>query len=356
MRWSVLIVFIVLLGCRKDEITPDNDQDWGVYNPTPHKLPNPFINFPDMEEPEWNPTTEEGVLLGRKLYYDPILSTNGKSCSSCHLQPVSFTNNSGSPTNMDILPHVNLGWHTSFGWTGGTTHLDSVALADLEEGNVFLNANNDSIRNRLARHPEYPRLFWQAFGVDIVSLSTPERKKFIAYALAQFMRTMISSDSRFDQYLRGQNTLTPEEIEGFQIFMREDKGDCFHCHGDANNPTWRDNLFHNNGLDATHSGDNLGRYLVTGNPADIGKFKTPGLRNVELTAPYMHDGRFTTLEEVVEFYSTGLQNSPTIDPLMKSVGNGGVQLTPDEKSYLVAFLKSLTDYTFLGNPNLSKPN
>ncbi len=348
----VIIFGLLLIGCKKDK--PD-ENNWQPYNPTSVEIINPFSNFPDMEIPEWNKTSEEGIRLGRKLYYDNILSTNGKSCSTCHPQNLSFTNPISSPNEMDILPHINLGWNSEFGWNGGTKWLDSVALADLEEGNIFLNANNDSIKARFERHPVYQEMFWDAFGVLIIELSEPERQKYISYALAQFMRTMIAGNSRFDRYLLGENVLTPEEIEGFNLFMREDKGDCFHCHGDSYNPLWKDNLFHNNGLNSAHIGVDQGRFLVTGDPTDMGKFKTPTLRNVELTGPYMHDGRFSTLEEVVNFYSTGLQNSPTIDPLMKNVTSGGAMLNPTEIGYIVAFLKSLTDYSFTTNSNLSAP-
>jgi len=358
MRLIYLFLSTLLLtcsvSCKKDKTEPI-DTSVPEYNPTPYNLENPFVNFPDIEEPAFNPTTVEGVQLGRKLYYDNILSMNGLSCSSCHLQSLSFTNPNTSPNGMKILPHINLGWNTSFGWEGGTIALDDVALADLAEGNIFLNANNDSIRERLRNHTEYPDMFFEAFGVDIVEIALDDRKKYISYALAQFMRTMISSNSRFDKYLKGENTLTPQELGGYSVFMQEEKGDCFHCHGNANNPAWKDNLFHNNGLNSTHTGHDMGRYNVTGNPADIGKFKTPTLRNIELTGPYMHDGRFSTLEEVVDFYSTGLQDSPTVDPLMKNVHTGGAMLTPEDKAALVAFLKSLTDTEYINDSNLSAP-
>lgn len=350
-----IIVTFYFISCRKDEVIVQSTPQIGEFDPTPYKLDNPFTNFPDIIEPDWNKATEEGVLLGRKLYYDNILSMNGLSCSSCHHQSISFTVPGNGPNGMGVLPHVNIGWNTSFGWNGGTVALDSVAFADLEEGNVFLNANNDSIKERFKNHSDYPILFFQAFGIDIVEQTMEERQKFISYALAQFMRTLISGNNKFDQRLQGNNSLSPLELEGYSIFMREDKGDCFHCHGDAYNPLWKDNLFHNNGLNSTHSGNDLGRYLVTNNPNDIGKFKTPTLRNIELTPPYMHDGRFNTLEEVVDFYSFGLQDSPTIDPLMKNIGTGGANLTPDEKLALVAFLKCLTDVDFTTNPDFAHP-
>ncbi|MBI3136446.1 MAG: cytochrome-c peroxidase [Bacteroidetes bacterium] len=357
MRYLVVfLVSFVFISCRKDHPFPESEhEDWGVYNPHPYTFPTTFKNFPSPAQPDWNQTTVEGVILGRKLYYDPILGTNGNSCSACHQQQNAFTIAATGPNGMGIPAHINLAWNSGYGWTGAAPVLDSVALADLAEGNIFLNANNDSIQARFARHPVYPELFWKAFGVDIVAASLPERQKYISYALAQFMRTQISYNAKFDQYLRGEVSLSSDETAGYNIFMSENKGDCFHCHGDATNPMWRDNLRHNNGLNASFSGNDLGYFNNSGNPDDIGKFRTPTLRNIELTAPYMHDGRFATLEEVVDFYSTGLQHSPTIDPLMKKVDVGGVQLNPAEKAQLIAFLKTLTDYTFISDPALSEP-
>jgi len=225
----------------------------------------------------------------------------------------------------------------------------------LEEGNIFLNANNDSILARLEAHPDYPRMFWEAFGVEIVLISLPERQKYISYALAQFLRGLVSGDSKFDKYRRGETTLTLEEYQGYALFMDENKGDCFHCHGSIDNPMWTDDDFHNNGLDATHTLDDMGRYWVTNDPNDIGKFRTPTLRNIELTGPYMHDGRFATLEEVLNFYSTGLQMSETIDPLMKNASSGGAGLTPEEQDKIIAFLKTLTDEAFITNTYFGPP-
>ena len=137
------------------------------------------------------------------------------------------------------------------------------------------------------------------------------------------------------------------------IFMDENRGDCFHCHGSENNPLWTDNKFHNNGLDANPT--DLGLALATGDPNDNAKFKSPSLRNLAFTAPYMHDGRFATLEEVIDHYSEGLQNSATVDPLMKKVAQGGVQLNPTEKANLKAFLLSLSDFSFINNPEYAQP-
>jgi cytochrome c peroxidase len=174
----------------------------------------------------------------------------------------------------------------------------------------------------------------------------------ITKAIAQFERTLISGNSKFDQFLRKETILTPEEQNGFDVFMDEAKGDCFHCHGSDNNPLWTDNKFHNNGLDATFTDVGFGN--VTGDPNDNGKFKSPSIRNLAFTAPYMHDGRFSTLEEVINHYSEGLKKSATIDPLMKNVAKGGVQLSTQDKADLKAFLLTLSDNDFVENPSFQK--
>lgn len=340
----LLFLFTTLvISCKKE--------NQGDCSPTPYNIVIPQ-GFPEMSVPVFNPTTREGIALGRKLYYDSILSMNGKSCSSCHFAEFSFSVPGMGPTGNNVIPHINLGWNPDFGWTGSETLLDHVALADLAEGNIFLQANNDSIRARLAAHPDYPRLFRKAFCIDIAAVSVEDRQHYISYALAQFLRTLISSNSRFDRYLRHEIQLTPSEINGYIIFNTE-KGDCFHCHG---YPLFTDNLFHNNGIDSIFTGNNAGHFEVTGNANDLGKFSSPTLRNIELTAPYMHDGRFQTLEEVVEFYNSGVIKSQTIDPLMlKGSKEYGLQLTEQEKADLVAFLKTLTDNGFVANPDFSKP-
>jgi cytochrome c peroxidase len=347
MRYSIIVslaIFLSCSSCRKENTFND-------CNPTPYTIETP-AGFPQMAIPDFNPTTEEGVALGRKLYYDPILSMNGNSCSSCHYQQISFSVPGIGPTGHSILPHVNLGWNPDFDWIGDATQLDYVALGDLAEGNVFLNANNDSIRVRLQKHSEYPELFCKAFCVDIADASVDDRQHYISYALAQFLRTLVSCNSRFDKYSRHELQLTPQEINGYIIFNTE-KGDCFHCHGSA---LFTDNLFRNNGVDSVFEGNNSGRFIFTNDSNDIGKFSSPTLRNIELTSPYMHDGRFNTLEEVVEFYNSGVKKSPTVDPIMTKPGKEfGLQLSEQDKADLVAFLKTLTDSLFITNPDFAAP-
>lgn len=350
---------VFMFSCKKDEnkidnITVSSTPIFGTYNPT-YIQPKMLPYILPMHNPDFNKMTVEGVALGRKLYYDKILSTNNRSCSSCHLPQYSFSLPFIGPIGTAILPHVNLGWYNKYGWEGGEDHLDYVALADLAEGNPFLNANADSIDSRFKRSTEYQQMFWSAFGVSITTQTDSVRKNYISFALAQFLRSMVSNDAKFDKYLRGEVALTAQELSGFNVFVSENKGDCFHCHGTGNNPMWSDLQFHNNALNSTFSGVDLGRYNVTGNPSDIGKFKTPTLRNIALSAPYMHDNRFATLEEVVDFYSEGLQQSSYVDPLMQKIGQGGTQLTVADKADLVAFLKTLTDSTFINNPDFLTP-
>lgn len=344
---STLIIAVLLItGCKKDN-PPDTD-----YSPTPYTLVIPQ-GFPEMPIPDYNPMTEEGVALGRKLYYDPILSMNGRSCSSCHFQEFSFSVPIIGPTGNNVMPHLNLGWKSNYLWFGGEHQLDHIPLADLVEGNVFLNANNDTMLARLSNHPYYPELFEKAFGIDIAAVSMQDRHHYISYALAQFLRTLISANSRFDQYTRHEIQLTPSEINGYIIFNTE-KGDCFHCHGSI---LFSDNEPRNNGNDSIFTGNNQGRFIVTNDSNDMGKFISPTLRNIQLTAPYMHDGRFATLEEVVEFYNSGVKRSPTVDPIMTKPGKEyGLQLTQQEKDDLVAFLKTLTDTSFITNSAFAKPN
>ncbi len=339
----ILLIFSFIFSCKyEDTISPE------PYVPTAHYLTTPE-GFPDMKFQEDNPLTEEGIALGKKLYFDNILSTNGNSCSSCHYQENAYSFPSIGPTGNNIMPHFNLGWKKHFGWTGGEEILELVDLGDLEDGNPFLNfpgvmGQNDSILARFKKHSVYKEMFQKAFDVEIVNIDEDTRKKYISNALAQFMRTLVSADSKYDKSLRHELQLSPSELNGYVIFHTE-QGDCFHCHGTA---MFTDHLFHNNGLNTTFEGVNKGRFLVTNNPDDMGKFYSPSLRNIEYTAPYMHDGRFSTLEQVVEHYNSGGHYSNTIDPLMKKVGIG-LQLSEQEKQDLIAFLRTLSDQTFTGN-------
>ena len=344
--WLLFVAFMIS-SCDDDGNTPAPEIPW---DPTPYELVVPD-GFPDMQIPEDNTMTVEGVQLGRMLFYDPILSAdNTQSCASCHGQGFSFTDNGrrfslgidGFEGTRNAMAILNAGWMTSFFWDGRDGSLEEQAFEPVTNPIEMHQLWPDAV-DKLKNHSEYPNLFFDAFGTrDIDSTH-------VVKAIAQFERTMISSNSKWDRYLRGEYELTQAESKGFEIFFTE-KGDCFHCHSTI---LYTDNLFHNNGLDSVFA--DKGRFDVTGDGNDVGKFKTPTLRNVEFTAPYMHDGRFETLEEVIDFYSEGLKFSPTIDPLMKNVNQGGIQLTDDEKQNLIAFIKTLTDTTFINNPEYSNP-
>lgn len=345
---ALLLVMVVLVfsSCNEKDDEPLPEETW---DPTPYVLQIPE-GFPDMQIPEDNPMTVEGVNLGRRLFHDPILSAdNSQSCADCHGQTFSFTDSrrfsigiDGIEGTRNAMPVINAGWMPALFWDGRKSSLEDQALEPVPNPIEMHQSWPDAVE-KLKNHPQYPDLFFDAFGTREFD------SMHVVKAIAQFERTLISADSKWDRYLRGEVQLTQAEAKGFEIFFTE-KGDCFHCHSTI---LFTDNLLRNNGLDAVHS--DKGLFDVTGNESDIGKFKTPTLRNVELTAPYMHDGRFATLEEVIDFYSEGLQFSPTIDPLMKNVHQGGIQLTDDEKQSLLAYLKTLTDTTFIQNPDFSNP-
>ena len=324
------------------------------YEPTPQPLDIPILfsdNIIPPVIPIDNPQTVEGVALGKKLFFDTILSADGtQSCATCHSPENAFTDNTPTSDGIDgvfgtrnSMPLFNLAWNYGerFNWDGTGLSLERQAIEPVENP-IELHSNWDDVVLKLQEHTEYPELFRRAFKTSTIT------KELTTKAIAQFERTLISANSKFDRYTLGQATLTPQELNGLDVFLREDKGDCFHCHGNPNNPLWTDNLFHNNGLDNTFSDLGLGGF--TGDPNDNGKFRSPSLRNLVYTAPYMHDGRFSTLEQVINHYSEGLQNSSTIDPLMKQLAQGGVQLSEEDKADLKAFLLTLSDPSFINNP------
>ena len=341
-----LFFFFLLINCTSKE--------GGIYTPVSYNLEIPILFSNKLIAPiipSNNPLTEEGVALGKKLFFDKILSgDNSQACASCHNPQNSFTDLqkfsegiNGSLGSRNSMPLFNLAWNFDerFAWDGKELSLERQALEPVKNP-IEMHSNWIIVAQKLQSNFEYPSLFLQAFGDSKID------SVLITRAIAQFERTIISGKSKFDKFLIGEATLNIQEENGFNIFMDETKGDCFHCHGSNNNPLWTDNKFHNNGLDQVFT--DLGLGAVTGDTNDNGKFKSPSIRNLAFTAPYMHDGRFTTLDEVINHYSEGLKQSNTIDPLMKKVNQGGVQLSTQEKADLKAFLFSLTDYDFINNP------
>lgn len=362
---TIVGLALILDSCRKGFIEP---QDFGPCitdispDATPYTIQIPPF-FPPMDIPECNPLTVEGIELGRFLFWDVRLSgDNTMSCGTCHVPEKGFsdpdqfsTGITGEVGNRQAMPLINLGWATEFFWDGRAKSLEEQVVGPVANP-IEMNEDWDLLVPELQNTDIYPDMFKDAFGSPVVT------KDRTAKALASFLRTLISADSKFDRQRIGQYSFTDSEQRGHDLFLKEggdpDEGqggqwgaDCFHCHGFGVMLT-TDNLPHNNGLDSIFT--DLGYGGVTGEPLMMGKFKTPTLRNVELTSPYMHDGRFTTLEEVVEHYNSGGVPSTTIDPFMKYT-TGGLQLNDQDKADMVAFLKCFTDTTFATNPAFSDP-
>jgi cytochrome c peroxidase len=333
---GVVSIIIQLSSCTKDLKPEFVDQDNNQVNLTPYPISLPQ-NFPPFVIPKNNPLTEEGVLLGRMLYYDKTLHKNGNSaCADCHIQKNAFT----SSLLPGVMAHINLAWNTSFLWNGAVEGtLEDAMLFEVEE---FFQSKLERIKPK----KEYQILFKKVFGNNQMTT------KQAAYAMAQFARVVLSANSKYDLVLRNRASFSLSEQRGNDIFFSE-RGDCFHCHA---YPLFKDNSFHNIGLDSANTGISQGRAAVTMKDYDIGKFATGTLRNIALTLPYMHDGRFTTLEEVVEHYNSGVKHSETLDPIMTKAGKeNGLGLSTQDKADLVAFLKTLTDTTFVNNPKFSNP-
>lgn len=319
------------------------------------------------DAPADNPTTVQGVGLGRKLFYDPILSADSTlSCSGCHNPAFAFSDNGKQfSTGIDgfdgvrnAMPIYNLMYSQlnpffeGFFWDGRAATLEIQALMPIQDP-VEMHETLPNVITKLSAHQLYPQYFYEAFGTSEIT------SDLVGKAIAQFMRTIVSGNTKFDQAFNATPGvfLTEQELLGWQLFNDNFGGDCFHCHG-INGGLFTDFLFRNNGLnDAVFYTDfpDAGLGVITGDTADYGKFKTPSLRNIALSAPYMHDGRFATLEEVLEFYSTGVHDSPFTDQFMQFASEGGVSLTPDEKAALIAFLHTLTDTALANNPAYQNP-
>jgi len=350
-----LVGIVLFLSCKKDRVE---------FIPTPYELEIPS-HFPDMPIPEDNPMTVEGVLLGRHLFYEEKLSgDNTMSCASCHAPSAGFSDPNqfsigidGIAGNRNSMALINLGWQNFFFWDGRSKTLEEQILEPVPNPIEMHEEWKDAVA-KLNADVKYRNMFFRAFGeegIDSIKVSK---------AIAQFLRTMISGKSKYDVMYKFENTMplsseeqailasiSPEELAGYDLFKSLSGADCFHCH---NGPLMQVQKFSNNGLDLTFL--DLGRGAITGDPNDNGKFKVPTLRNIALTAPYMHDGRFSTLEQVIDHYSSGINQSPTIDPLIEFAFQGGVQLDSDQKLLLKKFLETLTDYEFINNPDFQDPN
>ncbi|GGM83427.1 methylamine utilization protein [Dyadobacter beijingensis] len=330
--------------------------------PAPYELKYPANFGSRFTIPADNPTTQEGVYLGRMLFYEKKLSANNLlSCESCHEQRLAFTDGrpvspgvDGSFTPRSSMSLANLLWVRNFFWDGRSQSLETQAAFPLTDPHEMGQSLAESVR-KLQQTAPYPALFQGAFGPQGIS------EQNILKALAQFERTLISADSPYDRYLAGKYRPTAAEMRGMLLFENNpdpQKGirgaNCGHCHG---GPKTFKELFHNNGLDSTF--EDAGREKITGQIMDKGRFRVPTLRNILLTAPYMHDGRFKTIEAVLDHYSDHIRQSPTLSSFLQDISNEpdgkSLGLAPQDKKDIIAFLGMLTDSTFMTNPAFSNP-
>lgn len=316
------------------------------YTPYPFRM---GASFPPPSLPKDNPLIAERVALGKRLFEESLLSRNNRlACASCHEERRAFTD--GKPTSAGVerrngtrnaMPLHNLAWRQSFFWDGRARTLREQALMPIQDHLEM----DESITNVVRKLVEagYEPAFAKAFRSETI---TPER---MGKAIEQYLLGLTSHNSKFDKAARGEEKMTEQELRGQALFMTEYDprrgargADCFHCHGGA---LFQSQHFANNGLEFPPR--DLGRGAVTGRKEDEGKFSTPSLRNVALTAPYMHDGRFETLAEVVGHYNKGVRRGGTLDPNLAKHPDGGLGLSQEDQDALVAFLHTLTDSQFI---------
>ncbi len=375
LAFATLVAITLIAACRKDDPPPPvvtGDLTDIPYSPQTYTIVKP-ANFPEVPIPADNPMTVEGVQLGRRLFYDPILSADSTmSCSTCHSPQGSFTDNKAVSTGIDHIAGrrssmslLNVAYvDKGLFWDGRAATLEAQALRPVEDviemHNTWVN-----VVGKLKTHPTYPALFRKAFGI---SNRSEISKELAAKAIAQFERILISSGkSKFDEFIGGNfNAFDDDEIDGKLMFFDEGQfyslpdAQCFHCHGGI---TLTGGNYFNNGLDSVGSLSefkDLGRFEVTGIESDKGKFRSPTLRNIALTAPYMHDGRFQTLEQVLDQYDDNGFGVVNEGAFLNQIGfpNGDgtfTGLTNNQKKAIVKFLHTLTDTTFVNNPDIQNP-
>ncbi len=366
---SYLYLFFICLffSCKKNNnptvnpVIPDaKDLSTISYNPIPVTLPI-LDPLPPMDIPMDNPLTEDGIALGRFLFYDPLLSGNEKmACADCHLPKGGFTDNLAFSTGIDgimglrsSMSLINAGYFTKgLFWDGRIQTLEEQALLPVEDVTELHN-EWESVEEKLQAHNDYPTRFRKAFGINTTDEIT---KELAVKAIAQFERSLVSANSKYDRVIRGEEFFDDDELTGFELFFDEPNdlpdAECGHCH---NAPLFTVNQYFNNGIDSVGSLEDFkdkGLGAITNNPFDNGKFRAPSLRNIALTAPYMHDGRFETLEEVIDHYNEGAHFADNIDPLIMTRGLG---LSDQNKKDLIAFLHTLTDTSFVNNPAFQNP-
>ena len=339
LLFAGLLTGLSLESCKKETVSPDALR---ITFAIPAGWPQPHYTFAN------NPLTSDGFVLGRKLFYDVRLSRdNTVSCGSCHQQFGAFSNFDhalshgiyGLLGDRNSPGLGNTAWQTSFFWDGGVNNIESQPINPIQN-HVEMDMTLPEFITRIGNDADYTVKFKKAFGDETIN------SQRIFRAMAQFMAAMVSSDSRYDKYTRNEDgaTLTEQELRGLSTFREK----CGTCHKE---PLFSDFSFRNNGLTPAMGMNDSGRAHITRNAADLYKFKVPSLRNVALTFPYMHDGRFETLEAVIEHYRTGITPSATLDPSLTA----GISMTDMDKQDIISFLKTLTDTTFTKDKRFADP-
>lgn len=359
-----LSAVFLLASCKKDGMVEQDTTTLPIEQST---------GFPAPNLPGDNPITEARSQLGRKLFYDELLSSDQTvSCASCHIQGDAFGDRNrfsigvgGAEGGRQGMAIFNLAWHTGgFFWDGRAATLREQAVGPIENP-LEMNESLPNVIAKLNNTNDYPAMFAAAFGDENI---TSDR---IGLALENFMLTIVSNDSKYDAYLAGNVTLTASEERGRRLFFGlnadgpggggppgqggggpQARANCVQCHGGAN---FDSPQFFNIGLDNDGNISDIGREGVTGNPADRAKFKTTSLRNIAVTGPYMHDGRFSTLDQVLQFYNNGVNQSNTLAPQLRDAAQNGMGLSPQDRQDIINFLNTLTDPTYLNNPAYSDP-
>ncbi|MBT2621843.1 cytochrome c peroxidase [Chryseobacterium sp. ISL-6] len=336
------IGFFNIVSCSDEVIEPlEKDEAYALQFPA---------YFPEMSfDQAGNPVTRNGVELGRKLFYEGRLSRNNTiSCGFCHIQENAFTHHGHNVSHgvddrigiRNAPPIQNMAFLKRYMWDGVIHNLNEQPIIPITDANE-MDSSMPEVISKLNLDDKYKKLFKAAYGDENI---TGER---VLKALSQFMVTMISADSKYDRYKQGKETLTSAESQGMALFQQK----CASCHSGE---LFTDESFRNTGMYYNTQFKDAGRYRVTSDQVDWMKFRVPGLRNVEYTAPYMHDGRFYTLDAVLNFYSDNVEDNPNLDPQLKQNGHIGIAINSTEKQSIIAFLKTLSDKNFITNPKFSE--
>ena len=344
LKWIYGFLFVAILIIGLDSFTETNPYFLITANDiqfeNPLGFPKQVYDFKD------NKVTPEGFVLGRKLFYDPILSVDSSvSCAFCHQRIAAFAHIdhtlshgiNGLIGNRNVPTLQNLIWQQTFMWDGGINHLEIQPLAPLGNDRE-MNEKLEHVLAKLQNNRVYVDAFNDAFHDTVIT------SQKLLKALAQFTGLMISANSRYDKYVKGEEQFTEHELKGLQLF----RSHCQNCHKE---PLFTDNTFRSIGLQPDTALKDSGRARITGLPSDYMKFKVPGLRNVAMTYPYMHDGRFRTLQQVLKHYANGNFFTGYDKSIDKNVG-----LTADEQADIISFLKTLTDQEFLHDRRFADPN